>query len=160
MNRRAFLQFTIALAVAAPLAHLGLPAYADPALPRSPPRSAWEPTPEEVHEWLQYYKRVTSAKAQDFHSVMATAFDQDDMPLSVERTRQELEMYEEAQRAYWCLEGDRRGVGPAQGDGYFAGRSGQARSNPRYLGPSNEGFAWFNGWTIGNNDRLGRVTPA
>lgn len=161
MNRRRFLQYTIALAGAAATAKLGIPltqASAD-VLPEIPP--AWTPTPEEVHEWLQYRKRFVWAGARDFHSMVAGAFDlEDDTFPTVAQSESELALYQQGERAYRDLESDRMGVASALGWGYCAGRDNLPRLNPRYTGPSNEGFAWHNGWIVGNNDRLGKVTLA
>lgn len=160
MNRRAFLQYTIALAAAASTAHLGIPmdqASAD-VLPAIPP--AWTPTAEEVHEWLQYRKRFVWASSLDFHSMMATAFDNDGGFPSEGESALEHSMFQQAEKAYNDLETDRQGVAPAIGYGYCAGRDNLPRLAPQYTGPSNEGFAWHNGWIVGNNDRLRRVTAA
>jgi hypothetical protein len=53
MNRRQFLQYTVALAAAASITRLivGSSALAGEALPE-----AWIPTQAEVDEWLTYYK--------------------------------------------------------------------------------------------------------
>lgn len=162
MNRRQFLQYTIALAAAASTAKLALPitqASAD-VLPPAPP--AWTPTPEAVHEWLQYRKRFVWARSRDFHSMMADAFDHNDdlhYPTRGE-TAVEHDLFKQGEDAYRSLESDRNGVSAALGYGYCAGRDNLPRLNPNFTGPSNEGFAWHNGWLVGNNDRLGKVTPA
>lgn len=73
---------------------------------------------------------------------------------------EDVALYREAEAAFAQLERDRSMVGFAQGMGYQSGREGRERRNALYTGPSNEGFGWYNGWNIGNNNQRRRVTPA
>lgn len=161
MNRRQFLQYTVALAVAAPLAKLAImptdAAVASPA-PLYPP--AWIPTEAAVHEWLQYYKITVQHGAMRFHEIVQQSFTGEP---SLANTREELGLFEEAERAYAKMEGDRGRVGYAAGHGYAAGKAspnGVRPGNAAFTGPSNEGYAWHNGWIVGQNDLHHRLTPA
>lgn len=162
MNRRQFLQYTVALAVAAPLAKLTLlPANeAVATMLQQPYPPEWIPTETEVHEWLQYYKITVQHGAMRFHDLVQRSFTSEP---SLANTREELGLFEEAERAYDKTEYDRGRVGYAAGQGYGLGRTsanGIRPGNAAFTGPSNEGFAWHNGWIVGHNDLHNRVTPA
>jgi hypothetical protein len=154
MNRRQFLKYTVALAVAAPLAKISLIA---PAGAAALPAPAWTPTAAEVHEWLQYYKVTMTTGHMKFADAVATLLN--DTPTPVQ-TAEEVALFQEAERAFSKLEADRGHVGWAHGAGYQVGRHGGARRNDHYTGPSNEGYSWYNGWLVGHNDLHGRVTAA
>jgi ribosome modulation factor len=65
----------------------------------------------------------------------------------------EVRSFEEAEAAFTRAEADRTRVGQALCNGYNAGVIGDARQNFHFTHPSHEGFAWFNGWALGDWDR-------
>jgi hypothetical protein len=147
MNRRQFLQFTVALAVAAPLARLGVaPAGAQFATPPAFDPTTWVPTGAQVAEWLEYYKLAVRTGVERFNDIVATVFVEHPNPDA------DRELYQAAERAWTVLSSDRAAVAVSQGAGYQAGRDGQPRFNPRYTAPSNEAFGWYNSWGVGNFD--------
>jgi hypothetical protein len=160
MNRRQFLQYTVALAVAAPLAHLAMLPEA-----QSAPLAAveWVPTEAEVNEWLQYYKLSLKVGHEKFADAVGGLFDAQ-RGIGITHEEDEIThdpaLFREAERAFNALERDRGNVAWSQGAGYNCGRDGGARRHMSFSGPSNEGFAWHNGWLVGNNDRYRRVTLA
>lgn len=158
MNRRRFLQFTIALAVAAPLAKLSLLPEAV-AAPVGTPLN-WSPTAEEVHEWLQYYKLTLTVGHQKFADAIGGLFNAQGFDPEPAEQLISPEEFLEAERAFKALEADRGYIGGAHNHGYMVGRNGGVRRNDHYTGPSNEGFSWYNGWLVGHNDLHGRVTRA
>lgn len=158
MNRRQFLQYTIALAAAAPLARIALLPEAQAA---PLPVVEWVPTEAEVREWLQYYKLTVKMGSQKFHDAVGGLFnaqeflDRADIVTTIDPA-----LFLQAERSFESLEHDRHCVAYYQGQGYGEGRLGAARRNMAFTGPSNAGFAWYNGWLLGHNDLHGRVTPA
>jgi len=165
MNRRQFLTYTVAIAAAAPFARLDIAkANATPA----EIASAWVPTQAEVDEWLGYYKIAVQQGVERFSDVVATIFSgrPEEQPglgtrfaATVEEGREEHELFVKAEQAFVALESDRRAVAISQGAGYIAGRDGLPRLNPRYTGPSHEGFGWYNMWAVGDRDRRGVRLP-
>lgn len=158
MNRRRFLQYTIALAVSAPLAKLGVvPTGAQvPTVDLHDPR-LWIPTQAQVDEWLTYYKAAVGQGVRRFADIflgLPEVLDAEDGPIVVHVPDHSL--YDQAERAFGLLQGDRFAVGGSQSHGYNAGREGQPRFNPLYTAPSNESFGWYNGWATGNFDYLWR----
>jgi hypothetical protein len=166
MNRRQFLQYTVALAAAAPFAKIALLPEAQSA---PLPVVEWIPTPEQVLEWLEYYKLALKVGHTKFSDALANTFTGKPVPTkdglgihwtsTLEDTRAELKLFQEAERAFKALEDDRGRVGYAQGDGYALGRVGAARRTMLYTGPSNEGFAWYNGWDVGHSVLQRRGAP-
>lgn len=153
MNRRQFLTYTIALAVAAPLARLSvLPTDAAESAPLPVYPDRWVPTQAEVDEWLAYYKMAVRSGVERFDHVVDTVF----ADTSYEERAQELLLYEEAERAWRQLSADRHAVAWSQGAGYSAGRDGLPRFNERYTAASNEAFGWYNFWAVGHADRVRR----
>lgn len=148
MNRRRFLQFTVALAVAAPLAHRFL--LAPGVMPDLLPER-WIPTNAQVAEWLEYYKLYVRAGCEKFADVVKAAFAGE--PMDLQQVADEFEFFDAAERAFMQLNGDRSAVGGSQGLGYDAGRGGLPRFSQAFTGPSNAGFAWYNGWAVGHFDR-------
>jgi ribosome modulation factor len=136
VNRRQFLQFTVALGVAA-----ALPA-AFPATYR------WIPTDEEVDRWLEYYKICrTTGQQKSFAKIVGEAF-------PGEMDAQERKLLRAAETEFARLGELPLDCRPHSA--YEAGINGL----PRYCGdftvPSHRAFAWYNGWRIGNDDRLWR----
>lgn len=152
MNRRRFLQLSIALAACAPIAHLR-PDDIGKVAPDVPVVPGWEPTQADVNEWLVYYKIAVRQGVERFHTVMAKNFVTD----TPEETAEELDLYKQAEAAFDALEADRGNVAWSQGAGYAAGRDGHPRENPRYTAASNEAFGWYNGWAVGHQDRLRKI---
>lgn len=162
VNRRQFLEFTVALAAAASLTRLVGEQQALGAARLLP----WIPTQVQVDEWLEHYKICTQQGVSHFKDIMATVFSGRPEPTAdglgvrwtatLEDTQAELTLYLEAERAFHLLESDRQAVAVSQGEGYWAGREGESRNNPKYLGLSNEAFGWYNGWAVGHADRTRR----
>lgn len=156
MNRRRFLQYTIALAATAPLSTLGLVSFEGGQLPPVPLNpSIWVPTQAEVDEWLTYYKLAVRQGCERFVDVVlgvpAETLEQETGP-HVEFKVADQALFDAAEHAFLALEGDRRRVGVAQGFGYAYGRDGHPRFNAALTAPSNESLAWYNGWATGNLD--------
>jgi hypothetical protein len=124
-------------------------------IPATP--AQWIPTEEEVHEWLQYYKTSLQVGHTKFSESVRTLFSD---TATVERTAEDVALFQAAERAFDALEHDRGNVAWSQGAGYAQGRDDMPRYSARFTGPSNEGFAWYNGWLVGNNDRYRRITRA
>lgn len=153
MNRRQFLTYTVALAVAAPLARLGvMPTDAAEGSPLPVYPDRWVPTQVEVDEWLAYYKVAVRTGVERFADVVNTVF----ANTGYEERAQELLLYEEAERAWLQLSRDRQNVAFSQGYGYAAGLDGKPRFCGTYTGPSHEGFGWYNMWAVGHADRVRR----
>lgn len=162
MNRRQFLTYTVALAVAAPFAKMITVADTGamiPTPPAQPDPRVWVPTQTEVDEWLEYYKlSVWNGHRSLAHLMGNQAFSiqsYDEFP-SIAGSKEEVELFEAAERAFRQLEHDRNAVSVSQGVGYDAGREGLPRFNALYTAPSNEAFGWYNYWAVGNADRLRR----
>jgi hypothetical protein len=163
MNRRQFLQYTVALAVAAPLAHLGpFPTAVSAVAPQPAAPAQWIPTEDEVHEWLQYYKMTLQVGHTKFADAVGGLFNAQGgaVPHGKDEIPHDPALFLEAERAFNALERDRGNVAWSQGAGYTQGRDDLPRYNSRFTAPSNEGFAWYNGWLVGNNDRYRRITRA
>ncbi len=164
MNRRRFLQFTIALAATAPIARVLLAneAVAGATLtiaPEPPLGAVWVPTQAEVDEWLEYYKICVREGCEKFADIMKTVYyhETDDGVLTA--SGPEVDLHDQAERAFNALHSDRMAVAFSQGQGYSAGRDGLPRHNVAYKAPSNEGFGWFNMWAVGDRDRRGIRLP-
>lgn len=144
MNRRQFLQITVAMAATAAMPiHRG--SELAPVLP--PPDEIWIPTVPEVAQWLEYYKLTVAQAGQRFSDiVLGLATDGDD-PEVLARD------FAHAERDFERMEGERMRVARENYSGYDAGRSGRPRANPRFLKPSHPGFAWYNYWAVGDYDR-------
>lgn len=160
ITRRRFLQLTVALAVAAPLAKLSLMPPTEATALSLAQRAIWTPTPEEVHEWLQYYKTSLKVGHMKFQDAIGGIFNAQGFAPDPAEVSVSPDEFLEAERAFHALEGDRYRVGRAHATGYDTGRYGGERRNDHYTGPSNEGFSWYNGWLVGYNDKHGRITPA
>lgn len=144
MNRRRFLQITVAMAAVTQLPSL---VARDPIISLPPPDEIWIPTVGQVAEWLEYYKLTVSAAHRRFADmVLGLAADGDD-PAELLRT------FESAERDFDLMESERGQVGLQQGWGYQAGFDGLPRANPRFLKPSHCGFGWYNYWAVGDYDR-------
>jgi len=159
VNRRQFLAYTIAIGAAAPFARMIQPAEAQPAVAMPP--ILWSPTQAEVDEWLAYYKIAVRQGVERFADIVQGApeilIGDDGKPYVVNVVDQHL--FEEAERAFHRLDHDRQAVAWSQGQGYYAGRNGLPRENPRYTGPSHEAFGWYNMWAVGDRDRRGVRLP-
>lgn len=137
----------------------------------------WCPKQAAVDEWLEYYKKSVWLKAKDFSTVMANAFGVAILSdstggvggkarvigLSGETeypTREESERdYKDfmfAEDAFNKLEADRTRVGHEYLNGYEAARAGSERYCARFDRPSNSAYSWYNGWAVGEFDRLWR----
>jgi hypothetical protein len=167
MNRRRFLQFTIALAVAAPIARLlvTVEPASDATVPMPPgPQlgAVWIPTQAEVDEWLDYYKICVQQGCERFQDLMRVVYavesDDEGAPIFTD-TDMSLENYRQAERGYTALAADRYAVAMSQGAGYAAGRDGLPRHTVAYTAPSNEAFGWYNMWAVGDADRRGVRLP-
>lgn len=128
--------------------------------------TTWTPKQADVDEWLEYYKKSTWLKAKDFATVMATAFGvtvitdgigntEVDYP-SRQESEQDFRDFREAERAFNALEKDRIRVGHEYLNGYEAGRGGAERYCARFDRPTNSSYSWYNGWAVGEFDRLWR----
>lgn len=151
MNRRRFLELTIAFAAAAELPSI-TQAHA--------PAERWIPTEAEVAEWLEYHKVAVRIAHEDFSAAVEAAFavGGDGNPLAAGAKRvEELQIFEEAERAFNNMAAVRVSVSVAQGWGYRAGREGLPRCEPRYEQASYAGYGWYNGWEVGNFDYLWRT---
>jgi hypothetical protein len=155
MNRRQFLQYTVALAAAASITRLvvGTSALAGEALPEP-----WIPTQAEVDEWLEYYKLSVRTGVKSFNDIVCGASNAEPW-LGIAQNRSDWELYREAEAAFLRLESDRRDVAITQGEGYAAGRDGRPRLNECFRGPSNQAFGWYNYWAVGDADRRGVRLP-
>jgi hypothetical protein len=149
MNRRRFLQFTIALAIAAPLAKLGVQPLGDQEPQPTGAPTEWIPTQAEVNEWMVYYKLAVKGGFESFAKTLERAFNTE----TVAQTLEDLELFKAGEKAFDDLHADRICTGFGQGMGYTRGRDGKPRYNPYFTGPSNEGFGWYFGWAVGNHDR-------
>jgi hypothetical protein len=151
VNRRRFLQFTIALAACAPIAHLPSALDKDEAALAAPSEwlpTGWVPSQDQVDEWLTYYKMIVSSGCARFGDVMNTLF----ADMSAEDRQRELDLLRQAEYSFHQLEHDRAMVAVSQGAGYAVGREGLRRCNPDYSAASNEAFGWYNGWAQGSLD--------
>lgn len=153
MNRRRFLQFTIALAAAAVVPASVLDAARETTTKR------WVPVQAQVDEWLQWYKLTTDRRHKRFVDIALYAFP-DEPESTVAEGEAEHRLFSAAEGSFEVLQQTREAVADAQGRGYIAGRDGLPRFSGDYVEQSSPGFAWYNGWNVGFNDRLGRVTPA
>jgi hypothetical protein len=144
MNRRQFLQLTVAIAAASALPAV-MPPNAVVVLP--PADEIWIPTVLQVAEWLEYYKLTVKHAHERFADIVLGLATEGDDPLELER------IFASAEHDFNLMEGERRRVGWEQGSGYNAGRTGQPRANPKLLKPSHPGFGWYNYWAIGDYDR-------
>lgn len=152
MNRRQFLQFTVALAASASITRL---VVGTSVLEGVPPPAPWIPTQAEVDEWLDYYKIAVRAGCQSFSDIVSGAANAEPW-LGMAQNQADWTLYREAEKAFAALARDRQAVSMSQGDGYWAGREGEPRCNPVYTGPSNEAFGWYNSWAVGHFDRTRR----
>lgn len=138
MNRRQFLQFTVALGVAATLP-IDFPA-----------NYRWIPTADEVDEWLEYYKIcITFGRQKKFAQIIGEAF-------RGEVEAQDRELLKAAETEFARLGELPFDCRPYSA--YEAGINGLPRYCGDFTGPSHRAFAWYNGWRIGNDDRLWRTT--
>lgn len=149
MNRRRFLQITVAIAAAAALPAVvrrdALVVDGVTVMPAAD--EIWIPTVPQVAEWLEYYKLTVAAAHQRFADiVLGLAADGDD-PVALERD------FADAERDFNAMEGERRRVAHENYSGYDAGRSGRPRANPRFAKASHPAFAWYNYWAVGDYDR-------
>lgn len=150
MNRRDFIKTTMALAAAATLPTFAL---AENALivPPPPPRR-WVPTPEEVANWLEYYKAWVGGLRPDIHDIVPTkaegysgVIDEDPETMLVR--------FKAFEDAFQSQEADRLQVGREFLAGYDAGKAGLERYCARFDRPSNASYAWYNYWQVGDFDR-------
>jgi hypothetical protein len=128
--------------------------------------ATWIPTQPQVDEWLEYYKLSTTLRSKDYLGIMANAFgvallvdsNGDTQVIYPNRgqAEQDYEDFEIARVAFEALEEDRTGVGHEYLNGYEAARTGAQRFNGRFLWASNRGYSWYNGWAVGEFDRLWR----
>ena len=140
ISRRQFIQLTVALAVAAPMAFRAAEAIAAP--------HPWVPTQAEVDQRLDYYRTYVTKGSKSFQQIVLGIPEPSDL-----LTQQDWKDLRSAETAFAKLESDRASVAHAFIEGYDAGRAGLARENTEFTGPSNRGFAWYNYWQVGANDR-------
>jgi hypothetical protein len=131
--------------------------------------ATWIPTQPQVDEWLEYYKLCTTLRAKDYLGIMSSAFgvtmskpisptdDGHVIYQSRAETEEDFEAFMEAETAFNRLEADRTCVGHEYLNGYEAARTGAQRFNGRFLWASNRGYSWYNGWEVGEFDRLWRA---
>lgn len=144
MNRRQFLQITVAMAAAAAMPiHRG----SELATVLPPPDEIWIPTVPEVAQWLEYYKLTVAQAGQRFSDIVLGLATEDDDPAELARS------FATAERDFERMHDERMHVARENYSGYEAGRNGRARTNPRFLKPSHPGFAWYNYWAVGDYDR-------
>lgn len=153
MNRRQFIQMTMSLAAATALPVLAINANIVP--PPPPPR--WVPTPEEVANWLEYYKAYTAGLRPDIHDfipserVRGAPINVD--PVALEDPKIMVATLESFEMAFRSQESDRQQVAIEFMHGYDAGRYGSQRYCGKFDKPSNAAYAWYHYWAVGDFDR-------
>lgn len=157
MNRRQFIQMTMSLAAATALPVLAINANIVP--PPPPPR--WVPTPEEVANWLEYYKAYTAGLRPDIHDLASTESvevsrdckEKDLLGAFTENAEGLLARFKAFEAAFNSQECDRNQVAIEFMHGYDAGRDGSERYCGKFDRPSNAAYAWYHYWAVGDFDR-------
>lgn len=152
ISRRRFLLF---VALFGPATEFGRIARAQFAALMEHAHGHWIPSEEQVAEWLMHYKLATIAGAHSLGYALAAMVDTE----TLEQTREWISKQEGLDLAMADFDRARVGVAFAMGAGYSAGRDGAQRMTPEYTRPSHQGFAWYNGWAVGDADRRRREAP-
>lgn len=162
MNRRQFIQMTMTIAAAAviPVKLLESQAAAQGVTLQ------WIPTKEEVANWLEYYKAWTAGLRPDIHDITGQGwatftYDRQLSTLPVEREPDVVaeapgvlvSRFKQFEDAFKAQESDRAKVGREFLAGYDAGKDGSQRYCARFDRPSNQAYAWYHYWAVGDFDR-------
>jgi hypothetical protein len=158
MNRRAFIEITMAFAAAVPVAVIA----ADASIVPAPPPARWTPTPEEVALWLEYYQAYRAKLRPDIHDISTPVqqlYNKHGHEVGGPREVPEdpmtlLAKFQAFEMAFEMQEHDRNQVAVQFIAGYEAGRDGAERYCGRFERPSNSAYAWYHYWQVGHEDHL------